>query len=683
MEDERNWLIKDEWSGDSQHSASVDSFELPGPGKNEHDNKSKGTNQNEHTNQYANDDLNTNQYTNDDLNTNQYIPSSSASTDTSSRENSFNPESIGKSSSEHLEHVPYNKKLSKTDNPFEDPSEDLSNQNPSNGSQDPFSSNRSSGILDESAFVDSYGNGYAHVDFDSRRYTRGRRFKGTRLVYFTSAFVSFFVSLFGYEQGVCSGILTFHTFIGYFHNPTATQIGLVVSILEIGAMVSSLLVARFSEVWGRKRTILCGTLVFIIGGSIQLFCTNLWWFGVGRVILGIGVGVLSTIVPLYQCEILPSEDRGKLVCGEFTGNIVGYALSVWVDYASYFLQTHDAKLVRANISWRLPLFIQVLIAIVLFFGGLFIVELPRWLLDVGEDQKGFNVLSLLYASDRDADKARTEFFMIKNLILTERVTVPRSERTWRNVFVRYPRRVMIACLAMAFAQFNGINIISYYAPMVFQEAGFNDSWALLMTGINLLVYLASTVAPWFLVDRWGRKPILVSGGALMCVALTLVAWIMYLDRLYTPSLVAVLVVVYNAGFGYSWGPIGFLVPPEVYPLAVRLKGVSLLTASNWLANYIVGQLTPVLQESIGWKMYLLPAGSCVVSVILVLVFYPETMGVELEDIDRVFEEFYSIPTVWGRIALLGAKSKGYEGIEMGVYDGDDRIVTPNNERSAL
>lgn len=495
---------------------------------------------------------------------------------------------------------------------------------------------------------DNFGNLYQHLDFDGQKYLRGLSFKGQRLVYFTSAFVSLFVSLFGYEQGVCSGILMFTTFNQYFHQPLATQVGFVVLILEVGAMVSSLLVSRLLDSMGRKRTILLGTAVFIGGGLLQSFAPNIWVFGVGRVFSGLGVGILSTMVPLYQCEISPVDERGKLVCGEFTGNIAGYFLSVWIDYACYFLQDvgsarTEPHLAMANLSWRLPLFVQVVLGGVLFVGGFFVVESPRWLLDVDQDQQGLRVLWLLYA-DEAPERAETEFFLIKNSILEERIRVPKRERLWRHMFRHYRLRVFIACSAMAFAQFNGINIISYYAPMVFAEAGFTDSKALLMTGVNAFVYLLSTFPPWLLVDRWGRKPILISGGLSMGVCLGLVALVMWLDVPATPLLVALLVIVYNASFGYSWGPLGFLIPPEVYPLAVRSKGVSLSTATNWFANYVVGQLTPILKESIGWAMYLFPATSCVLSVATVAYFYPETKGVELEDIDRLFDQYYGTPS---------------------------------------
>lgn len=528
--------------------------------------------------------------------------------------------------------------------------------------------------------TDRFGNRYDHVDFDNKRYTLTLLFKGNRLVYFTSAFVSLFVSLFGYEQGVCLGVLTFVTFQKFFKHPTATEIGLVISILEIGAMVSSLLVAKILDSMGRKRTILMGTAVFTVGGVLQLFAPNLWVFGVGRVFSGLGVGVLSTMVPLYQCEISPSDERGKLVCGEFTGNIAGYFLSVWVDYFCYFIQNvgsarSNPHTFAAHLLWRLPLFIQVILAVILFVGGLFIVESPRWLLDVDSDQQGFHVLSLLYDDDINSMRAEKEFFLIKNSILNERLHTPKKERSWKHMIRHYRRRVLVACSALGFAQLNGINIISYYAPLVFEEAGFENSKALLMTGINAFIYLLSTIPPWFLADKWGRKPILISGGLTMGACLALIAFVMWMNVKATPTLVVILVIVYNAGFGFSWGPIGFLIPPEVLPLSVRSKGVSLSTATNWLANYIVGQLTPVLQEAIGWRMYLFPASSCMISVFVVIYFYPETKGVELEDIDKLFEteiKYEQVPERPVELAEFGRERSEMEDIEDFDYESNAR-----------
>ncbi|KAL6452993.1 mfsA Major facilitator superfamily transporter mfsA [Candida maltosa Xu316] len=549
----------------------------------------------------------------------------------------------------------------------QDDDEDLIPQkNKNNQNSDSNDDDEESYGSDTDSFTDDFGNSYNTLDFDNKRYTSRLSFKGTRLVYFTSAFVSLFLALFGAEQASCSGLIVFDTFNGYFHDPSAATIGVVISILEIGAMISSIMVAKISDQFGRKRTILIGTFLFMVGGSLQSFCPNMFVFGVGRVFSGFGVGILSTVVPSYQCEISPSEDRGKLVCAEFTGNITGYALSVWINYFCYFIQ--------ANLSWRLPLFIQVVIAFVLFLGGFFIVESPRWLLDNDMDQQGFHVLALLYDSHSDSSKPKNEFFMIKNNILQERVTTPKSQRTWKHLLTHFKIRVFVACSSLIFAQFNGINIISYYAPLVFEQAGFNNSGALLMTGINGIVYLLSTIPTWFLVDKWGRRPILISSGLAMGICLFLVAVFMLVDKSYTPSIVATLVIIYNASFGFGFGPIPFLLSSESYPLSVRAKGASLAVACNWFSNFVVGLMTPILKEEIKWAMYLFPASSCIISVVVVTLFYPETKGVELEDIDRVFDEFYAtspIKRVKGLRRRKGkAKNKGkYARIEQHLDDG--------------
>lgn len=134
-----------------------------------------------------------------------------------------------------------------------------------------------------------------------------------------------------------------------------------------------------------------------------------------------------------------------------------------------------------------------------------------------------------------------------------------------------------------------------------------------MTGINSLVYVAATVPPWYLVDRWGRRFILLSGAVVMALALSTIGWFIYVELPYTPGAVVIFVIIYNAFFGYSWGPIPWLYPPEILPLSIRAKGASLSTATNWAFNFLVGEMTPVLQDVIGWRLYLMHAFFCTLS----------------------------------------------------------------------
>lgn len=159
-------------------------------------------------------------------------------------------------------------------------------------------------------------------------------------------------------------------FIDYFNQPTRAEIGTMVAILEVGAFVASLGVGRIGDMIGRRRTILYGSMIFFVGGALQTLANGMPMMLLGRIIAGVGVGALSTIVPVYQSEISPPHNRGKLACIEFTGNICGYAASVWVDYFSTYIQN--------DFSWRLPLMLQCVMGALLGFGSLIICESPRF-----------------------------------------------------------------------------------------------------------------------------------------------------------------------------------------------------------------------------------------------------------------------------------------------------------------
>ncbi|KAK4038706.1 hypothetical protein C8A01DRAFT_47727 [Parachaetomium inaequale] len=412
----------------------------------------------------------------------------------------------------------------------------------------------------------------------------------------------------------------------YFNDPSPVQIATMVAILEVGAFISSLMVGRIGDIIGRRKTIFYGSCVFFVGGALQSFATGMPMMMAGRVLAGLGVGMLSTIVPVYQSEISPPHNRGQLACIEFTGNIIGYATSVWVDYFCMYI--------KSDLSWRLPLLMQCVMGGLLGLGSLIIVESPRWLLDNDHDEEGIVVIANLYGGgDIHNPRARDEFRDIKMNVLLHR---QEGERTYSEMFKRYGRRVFIAMSAQALAQLNGINVISYYAPYLFERAGWIGQAAVLMAGINGITYVLSTVPPWYIVDRWGRRPILLSGAIAMTVSLSLIAYVQYLNIPATPKLVVVLVVIYNAAFGYSWGPIPWLYPPEILPLKIRSKGASLSTATNWAFNWLVGEMTPILQELISWRLYLVHAFFCAVSFVVVYFLYPETCGVRLEDMDALF-----------------------------------------------
>jgi len=453
------------------------------------------------------------------------------------------------------------------------------------------------------------------------------RLVGQPLLYSISCFASLGVFLFGYDQGVMSGIITGPYFNSFFNQPSHFQLGNMVAILEIGALCTSLAAGRIGDILGRRRTLFAGACIFIVGGAGQTFSPNYIVLVLGRLISGAGVGLLSTIVPIYQSEISPPNHRGKLACIEFTGNVAGYAFSVWLDYFCSFIQS--------DLSWRIPLMFQCIIGFILALGSLVIPESPRWLIDTDQDERGMKVITDLHGGDPHDPTARAEFVEIKETVLRDRQS---PDRSYTMMWKKYKRRVLLAMSSQAFAQLNGINVISYYAPLVFEEAGWIGRDAILMTGINAICYILSTIPTWYLVDLWGRRVILMSGAIVMAIALFTAGWWLYIDVPKTPQAVVACVIIYNAAFGYSWGPIPWLYPPEIMPLAVRAKGVSLSTATNWLFNFLVGEGTPVLQDAITWRLYPMHAMFCLISFALVFFLYPETKGIPLEEMDAVFGE---------------------------------------------
>ncbi|KAL0569122.1 hypothetical protein V5O48_012850 [Marasmius crinis-equi] len=385
---------------------------------------------------------------------------------------------------------------------------------------------------------------------------------------------------------------------------------------------TSIAAGRVGDIIGRKGTLFIGALVFTIGGAIQTFTSGFAVMVLGRIVSGCGVGLLSTIVPIYQSEISPPDHRGALACVEFTGNIFGYAFSVWTDYFCSFIDS--------NLAWRIPLFLQCVIGGILALGSLLIPESPRWLIDTDKDDEGLRVIADLRGGNLDDPVARAEYREIKDKVIAERESG--EGRSYAMMWRKYKQRVLLAMSSQAFAQLNGINVISYYAPKVFEAAGWKGRQAILMTGINAIIYVLSTVPPTNVLQSLGGIWWTVGAG----------------DRSSSPE-------------RQCWGPIPWLYPPEIMPLTVRAKGVSMSTATNWAFNTLVGEVTPYLQEVITWRLYFMHGFFCLCSFVLgasvtgqfeiaangspsppphrpVYFLYPETKGVPLEEMDAVFGE---------------------------------------------
>lgn len=261
-----------------------------------------------------------------------------------------------------------------------------------------------------------------------------------------------------------------------------------------------------------------GGIIYLIASIIQIFMPNLAALVIGRCIQGLGVGMLSMTVPIYQCEIAPGHGRGLFVSIEYLCLNTGYALSAWVGYGFFFAMPSE-------ISWRGPYIIQASLACILIVWTFFLPESPRWLIKNGFKREGFGALADLHGNGDLYDPVVSESYAaIEGAIFLEDSM---GQASWGQLFSQYTRRSVVGITCQLFAQFNGINAILYFLPENLTRAGFDISQSLLYSGACAIVYCAGTIPTMFLVDSWGRRTFLLWGSAGLVVSLALIGGLQY------------------------------------------------------------------------------------------------------------------------------------------------------------
>ncbi|KFZ10148.1 hypothetical protein V501_05333 [Pseudogymnoascus sp. VKM F-4519 (FW-2642)] len=464
---------------------------------------------------------------------------------------------------------------------------------------------------------------------------------GKRLLWATCLFGSLGDALFGYDQGIMSGLLVNEVFVkrffgayGGLHGNADTVnpslIGITVSCLQLAAAIGSLLAGVLGDIMGRKRCVRVGGFIYLSMAFVQAFAPNLACFIAGRTIQGLGVGFLSMTVPVIQTEIAAPHRRGLMVGVEYTFLIGGYMLSCWVDYGFNFL-------LPDNVSWQGPYFVQMGLSFILFSMSFFLPETPRWLARNGFTQEALRTVADLHSGGDTSDKDVQHVFLEIQEAVRYEATL--GKVTFREMFTTYRKRTIVGITAQMFAQLNGINVISFYLPSSLAAAGFDNRRSLLFTAANAVIYTSATVPVWWLADRWGRRPLLIFGGIAMAVALSIVCvfnQVPGLDVHVRANGIYSFVVIYNALYGATFGPIPWLLPAEIFPLRARSKGMALSTCSNWIFNFIIGMSSPDAFAGIHGYYYVVIAGFCLCSVALVKFYYVETANHTLEEVAVAF-----------------------------------------------
>ena len=436
-------------------------------------------------------------------------------------------------------------------------------------------------------------------------------------VYFLASIAALGGLLFGYDTGVISGALLF---LKKSFALNATQQEIATSSVLVGAIIGALIAGRVNDALGRKKTLLILAAIFTVGALLTAFAPNFAIFIICRIIVGLGIGAAASVVPVYISEIAPSRLRGTLVTFNQLAITLGIAVSYWVDLAY----------AGAGMSWP-PMFATAAIpSVVLFLGMLISPETPRWLIHQGRWDDARNVLEHIQGSDVDKELAD-----IRASLREER-----RQAGFRELLQPGIRTALIVGVGLAiFQQFVGVNTVIYYAPTIFQQAGFaSANAAILATSVVGVVNVVATIVAIFLVDRLGRRTLLLSGSVVMCIALIALGAIFALHSTHIGGLTLTALIVYIFAFAISFGPVFWLMSAEIFPNRVRAAGSSVSSFANWVANLLVSLTFLSLIGAIGEAAtFWLYAFMGILAFFFCLRLVPETRGKSLEQIEHYWE----------------------------------------------
>ncbi|BAP86429.1 major facilitator superfamily transporter [Paucilactobacillus hokkaidonensis JCM 18461] len=430
--------------------------------------------------------------------------------------------------------------------------------------------------------------------------------------------------LFGYDTGVISGAILFIQ--KQLHLNTWQQ-GWVVSGVLLGALFGAIIIGPLSDKLGRRKLVLAVSVIFFVGAIGCGLAPEFWTLILFRFVLGIAVGGASTLVPMYMSEVAPAEMRGTLSSLNQLMIMSGIFLAYVTNYA-WSGMYH---------GWRIMLAAAAVPAAILFIGGLFLPESPRFLVRVGKIDEAREVLGQL----RNADAVESELSDIE-----EKAKIKMGG--WSDLFSKVARPALIIGVGLAiFQQVMGCNTVLYYAPTIFTDIGFGVSAALLAhIGIGIFNVIVTAVAV-VIMDKVNRKTMLIVGALGMAASLFTLGIAMHyshgsMSAAYTA---AIALTIYIAFFSATWGPVMWVMIGEVFPLNIRGLGVGLSGTVNWTANMIVSLTFPTLLAALGTEVLFIGYGVlCVLAIWFVHSGVFETRGKTLEQIEGYLDDRAGVTT---------------------------------------
>ncbi|KAI1747693.1 putative sugar transporter [Xylaria castorea] len=472
--------------------------------------------------------------------------------------------------------------------------------------------------------------------------------------------------IFGYNQANLGGLVgledwtatfseidTAHT-AGSTKSRHATLQGLVVASFTLGAIPGCLSCSYTADHFGRKPVIFMGALVSLVGEILEASSFGLAQLVVGRVILGVGVGILSGVVPTWLSELSSPKHRGKQVVLTGLFLTLGYVLQAWVNLGFFFT--------TGAITWRVPIiicaFFNILIMAVIFY----MPESPRWLIRVGRDSEAIATMSALKDLTDDSAEIMADVAGI-HLSLEESMGKASLLNLFKMGEDRLAYRFGICMLLQLYQQLSGGNLISVYSTIIFQQGLELDAeTSRILSGGALTWKLVAGLIPFFIIDRFGRRIcLMISGAGMAACMLGLTVATSFPKSNFAAQVISVLFIfLFNLFLPIGFLGANFLYCAEVAPLRLRVAMSSISTANHWLWNFVVTIITPVAIANIGYRYYIVYTTIGALIPLSIYYLYPETMGLRLEEIDLIFRDS---PSALGIVRYYKIKSHRIEANE--------------------
>ena len=447
--------------------------------------------------------------------------------------------------------------------------------------------------------------------------------------------------LFGYDNGVFSGLIVSPWFLKTFHNPKAGLLGTVSAMYNIGGVLGGISAFFIGDRLGRRRTILTGIAVCTIGAIVQCAATDIAKLVSGRVVCGMGVGIMTSTVGIWQAEMVPTRSRGQYLCFQLLGGTAaGLFLAQWINFG-FNAQT-------GRVAFTFPLAFQLVFLSI--SGSLIMIlpESPRWL--VKKDRRD-EALAVLIQLQGETDAP----LRLAHIVEADAVERGVGGNQYMQLLARGRtqnlRRLGLACGTMIMHQLGGINSVTYYLPtLLIKFIGVSHRTALWVAGMSSVTSIICATVPVLTIDRVGRRPFLWGGAIWQTVMFVIIAALLAktpppADGGHTYGVVTVVMIfLFFGGNAATWLGPSWTYPAEILPLQIREKGLALGNICYWLFQFMIVEITPIALTNIGYRFYVILAVFNVCIAIIVFFFFPESKGLSLEEIDFYFIRKYGSAT---------------------------------------